>query len=84
MPEGNTIEKWYTHLNPRADEWSYDLCAESDMLSFRYDDPYKTTYYGSDIPAQERDTTYIFDTHHADTSVYDKSYGSKNSYIPKS
>ena len=82
MPDGNTIEKWYTHLNPRADEWSYDLCAESDMLSFRYDDPYKTTYYGSDIPAQERDTTYIFDTHHADTSVYDKSYGNKNSYIP--
>lgn len=82
MPEGNTIEKWYTHLNPRADEWSYDICAESDMLSFTYYDPLKLEYYGSNVPEDERSAYYIFDTRHTDTSVYDKSYGKQSDYIP--
>ncbi|MGM9936305.1 MAG: stalk domain-containing protein, partial [Candidatus Ornithomonoglobus sp.] len=83
MPEGNTITDWYTHLNPRADEWSYDLCAESDMLAFDYYDPNKKYFYGQSVPENERDDYYHFDINHVDTSVYDKAYGvSKNKYIP--
>ncbi|MGN1116388.1 MAG: hypothetical protein ACI4TH_07465, partial [Candidatus Ornithomonoglobus sp.] len=83
MPEGNTITDWYTHLNPRADEWSYDLCAESDMLAFDYYDPNKKYLYGSSVPEEERDDCYHFDVNHVDTSVYDKAYGaSQSKYIP--
>lgn len=82
MPEGNTITDWYTHLNPNADEWSYDLCAQSDMLSFKYYDPYKKYLYGSAVPESERDDYYVFDTEHLDTSVYNKAYGGKSGYIP--
>lgn len=81
-PEGNTITDWYTHLNPRADEWSYDLCAESDMLSFKYYDPLKRSYYGDGIPESERDDYYIFDTKHTDISEYQKEYGRKYYYVP--
>lgn len=82
MPEGNTIEKWYTHLNPRADQWSYALCAESDMISVSYYDPLKLTYYGSGVPEDERSPYYVFDTKHTDTSAYDQSYGSRSDYVP--
>lgn len=81
-PEGNTVEKWYTHLNPRADQWSYELCAESDMLAFSYYDPMKDYYYGSGVPEDERSPYYVFDTRHTDISEYDKSYGSSSAYIP--
>ena len=36
MPEGNETDKWYTHLNQRADPWSNLISAESDMLAFKY------------------------------------------------
>lgn len=81
-PEGNTVKKWYTHLNPRADEWSYDLCAESDMISLKYYDPLKLTYYGEAVPEEERTPYYIFDTKHTDISEYKKEYGNKSQYIP--
>ena len=81
-PEGNVITDWYTHLNPRADQWSYDLCTESDMLSFEYYDPNKTELYGKGIPETERDNIYRFDTKHTDISVYNKAYGSQYKYVP--
>ncbi len=81
-PEGNTITDWYTHLNPRADEWSYELCAESDMISLRYYDPLKRTLYGDGIPDNERDDYYIFDTKHTDIAEYQKEYGRKYYHIP--
>lgn len=85
MPQGNTITDWYTHLNPRADEWSYELCAESDMLEFDYYDPNKKYLYGSSVPETERDEYYRFDVNHTDTAAYDKSYGvSRSGYIPNS
>ncbi|MBQ3426037.1 MAG: hypothetical protein IJH37_02700 [Clostridia bacterium] len=81
-PEGNTINKFYTHLNPRADEWSYDICAESDMLSFSYRDPMKLYYYGSGVTEDERDDVYIFDTRHTDTAEYVAGCGSRGVYSP--
>ncbi|MBR0366554.1 MAG: hypothetical protein IJH94_07125, partial [Clostridia bacterium] len=80
QPEGNTVNKFYTHLNPRADEWSYALCAESDMLSFRYRDPMKKYYYGA--AAADKDEYYIFDTSHTDFAEYSAGYGSRAEYVP--
>lgn len=81
-PEGNTLTEWYTHLNPSADPWSYALCAESDMISMTYYDPLKLTYYGSDVPEEERDAYYVFDTEHTDTAAYESEYGSRSDYVP--
>lgn len=80
MPEGNETNKWYTHLNPRADQWSDKLCTESDMLQFKYYDPKKKIYYGNGI--SDTDDYWYFDTIHNDTSVYSKEFGSSSQYIP--
>ena len=76
------IRDRYTHLNPSADPWSYALCAESDMISMTYYDPLKLTYYGSDVPEEERDAYYVFDTEHTDTAAYESEYGSRSDYVP--
>lgn len=81
VPEGNEITKWYTHLNPRADQWSDKLCTESDMLEFKYYDPNKKNYYGKN--AGETDDYWYFDTRHNDTAEYKKEYGgSASGYAP--
>jgi hypothetical protein len=79
MPDGNETTKWYTHLNPRADQWSNKICTESDMLQFKYYDPLKKSYYGD---KSEADDYWYFDTTHNDTSVYSKAYGSSSNYVP--
>ncbi len=81
-PEGVVLTDWFTHLNPRADIWSYDKCAESDMLAFDYYDPSKLLLYGASVPNSERDAYYHFDINHTDTSVYDSAYGGKGQYVP--
>lgn len=82
-PEGNTLDYWYTNLNPRADEWSYDYCAESDMIALEYYDPNKKNLYGKAVPENERDEYYHFDVNHIDTAAYDKAYGdSQSKYVP--
>lgn len=77
-PDGNEIYKWYTHLNPRADEWSYDICTESDMLSFKYYDKLKASYYGSQI--KEKDNYWYFDTMHNDYSAYEGTNKSQSAW----
>lgn len=80
VPEGNEITKWYTHLNPRADQWSNKICTESDMLAFNYYDPMKKVYYGSE--AEDKDDYWHFDTKHSDTAAYQKDYGDSYTYVP--
>ena len=82
-PGGHDINVWYTHLNPLADQWSGDKCAESDMLAFDYYDPSKLGYYGTKVPDTKRDDVWHFDTRHSDTSAYSPEYGfSRTAYIP--
>ncbi len=82
-PEGKEVTQWYTHLNSRADPWSGNISAESDMLEFNYYDPSKLKYYGKNIPEEEREDVWHFDTHHRDTAEYAEEYGSKRAdYIP--
>ena len=83
QPNGYTTDRWYTHLNPHADEWSYDLCAESDMLSFKYYDPNKKYFYGKSV--KDKDDYWYFDTEHNDTSTYPgMAFGQKSYYVPNS
>ena len=82
-PNGNDINVWYTHLNPLADQWSGDKCAESDMLAFDYYDPSKLSYYGAKVSENKKDDVWHFDTRHSDTSKFSTEYGfSKSAYIP--
>lgn len=81
-PDGFETQQWYTHLNPRADEWSYAICAQSDMLSFKYYDPVKKYFYGS-YTKDSADDFWYFDTEHNDASSYPGlSFGSREKYIP--
>ena len=85
QPEGNTLNKWFTHLNPQEDIWSRDLCAESDMLSFKYNDNSKLDYYGVFVREPDKDDTWIFDCFHSDTTNWDGEEFTgykKSEYIP--
>ncbi len=83
-PGGNAVNKWFTHLNPAADPWSKTLAAASDMLSFKYRDPSKKTYYGPSVKDNAKDDIWCFDIYHSDTSAYPgKDSGiNRNSYKP--
>ncbi|MCH5185429.1 MAG: copper amine oxidase N-terminal domain-containing protein [Oscillospiraceae bacterium] len=69
-PGGNTVEKWFTHLNPQTDAWSSAVCSESEMIKIYYDDPSKAEYYGKNVPESDREETWYFDTTHSDTAEY--------------
>ena len=81
-PDGNTLTEWFTNLNPQSDPWSKPLAAESDMITLKYEDENKLSYYGS--KAENKDTVWIFDTKHSATTTYDASYGtgSQEYYSP--
>lgn len=79
-PEGKETSKWYTHLNPKADPWSFAISAQSDMLGFEYTDDRKLSYYGEKVT--ERDNVWRFDTEHTDISSYEKSEGLRSKHVP--
>lgn len=81
-PEGNETTKWYTHLNPRSDPWSHEICAESDMLGFSYYDEGKKRFYGWSVPEKDKDSTWHFDIEHNDLSSYIDGAGQKNTFVP--
>lgn len=81
--EAVTTDKWVTNLNPQDDLWSKYITAETDMLTFKYYDPSKLTYYGKNVPQSERDSIWVFDTRHSDTNEYVAESGvSENDYSP--
>lgn len=81
--DGVTTDKWVTHLNPQDDIWSKYITAESDMLTLKYYDPSKLSYYGKNVPESERDSIWVFDTKHSDTKDYVPESGvSANDYSP--
>lgn len=70
VPNGNTVDHWFTHLNPQTDAWSSAVCTESEMLPIYYNDPSKLDYYGENIKDEDKDEVWHFDTTHADTAEY--------------
>lgn len=77
------LNSWVTNLNPQDDIWAKYTTAESDMLAFKYYDPSKLEFYGSNVPKDRQSDTWIFDTRHSDTREYVSESGfSKENYIP--
>lgn len=81
---GKYSDKWVTNLNPQNDRWSYDLCAESDMIVLKYKDPTKLNYYGSGVRPSQKDDIWYFDVFHADNTEPsdDLSGKNKDKYVP--
>ncbi len=69
-PEGNTVTKWYTHINPQEDVWARQASVESDMADFYYYDENKLQYYGKYISDEDKSPVWNFDTYHSDTKTY--------------
>ena len=81
--DGEAVDMWCTNLNPQDDIWSKYIAAESDILTFKYYDPSKLSYYGKNVPTSKRDSVWVFDTRHSDTSSYLSETGlSPNDYSP--
>ncbi len=81
--DGEAVDMWCTNLNPQDDIWSKYIAAESDILTFKYYDPSKLSYYGKNVPASKRDAVWVFDTKHSDTSSYLSETGlSPDNYSP--
>ncbi len=70
--DGNTTTQWMTNINPNRDEYLYSkgVAVGSDMLSFRFKDDSKLTYYGEDVPESKKNNTWIFDIYHHDITSY--------------
>ena len=65
-PYGYETTEWITNLNPQADSFAKDICAESDMVAFVYNDGKKRDYYGNIVPESQRDYNWHFDIVHGD------------------
>lgn len=73
--------RWCTNLNPQDDIWSKYITAENDMLTLKYKDASKLTYYGSN--SENKSDIWIFDTRHSDTRHFDSAFGiSPEDYEP--
>jgi len=70
-PNGQTVTKWFTHLNPLEDIWSRAICAQSDMLPLYYKDKTKKSYYGVLVPSSKKSDTWYFDVNHSDLAAYE-------------
>lgn len=83
-PEGNTVNEWYTNINPLDDPWAKSLTAQSEMIGFKYADDSKFEYYGAAVPEEERDNVWSFDISHSDTAKFEPRYnaGTEQTYKP--
>jgi len=80
--KGNTVTKWFTNLNPRADIWNKANVAEDSMLTLKYEDNSKLNYYGKSV--NTKDNIWIFDTLHTDLSQDNSTKRLDRKYIPNS
>ncbi|MBP3361968.1 MAG: hypothetical protein J6N52_14010 [Clostridia bacterium] len=82
--DANLCYEWCTHLNPQDDIYSKTKTAESDMLTYRYKDPSKLSFYGSAVPDEEKDDVWVFNPFRSDTKEYvgERSGYTAENYIP--
>ncbi|NLB82161.1 MAG: hypothetical protein GX800_11275 [Clostridiaceae bacterium] len=76
-PGGRQVNWWKTQLNPQADSYNADFCAESDMIKIRYNDPTKRDAYGISYSGA-KDGTWQFDVFHSDTYQFPANRNSSN------
>ena len=82
IPDGNVVSTWHTHLNPSSDWLDASGADESNMLSFTYKDDSKLGYYGVNVPENEKENVWYFDTSHNDLVVHQPGYGPKAYFKP--
>lgn len=75
VPEGSETDTWITHINPQNDKNIKRISAESDILDMEYFDPSKKSLYGENVPAEDRNSIWLFDTRHSDTKYYEPGGG---------
>ena len=83
--KGKVTDVWCTHLNPQDDLWSQSVTVQSDLLTITYEDASKLSYYGKKAKSSTKDSTWVWDPYHSDTSEYpgDSSwYLDMNEYMP--
>lgn len=82
--DGCVTESWCSHLNPQDDIWSKRISVQSDLLTMRYTDDSKLTYYGSKVKKDKKDNTWIWDPFHSDTASYegDATWYTADEYVP--
>jgi len=76
-PYGFQTSEWITNLNPQSDPYQNpdtgfsvrDMCAESDMIAFVYNDNKKSDFYGDAVPEEKKDYNWHFDTMHGDNKL---------------
>jgi len=71
-PEGVVVPCWTSNINPDRDGSLYcrNTAVTSDMLEFVYEDDYKLTLYGENVPQEKRDNIWRMDINHFDTQHY--------------
>ena len=72
--DGNTADCWMTNINPNRDEYMFSktVAVGSDMLTFQFEDDSKLSYYGENVPMDQRDNIWVFDIYHHDTTNYEE------------
>ena len=63
-PLGTEVYTWVSHINSQSDIYTDNTAVESDMFALKYADPNKINFYASDIPSNERNDIWEFDTIH--------------------
>lgn len=83
-PKGIAVTEWTTNLNPQDDMYAEGHVVESDMLPLKYKDKSKLNYYGENVPEEDRDDVWYFDTKHSDTMEYPGEFSgyTQADYIP--
>lgn len=70
VPEGKVTKRWTTNLNPSVTQWNGDITASSDVLELKYIDDNKLSYYGKNVPKEQRDNVWVFSNRHTDYTKY--------------
>lgn len=83
-PEGYPTTAWCSHLNPQDDIWSKDIAVQSDLLTIKYIDDSKLTYYGSAVKDKNKNNIWIWDPFHSDTTSYqgEVTWYTEEEYVP--
>ncbi|MDY3971559.1 MAG: S-layer homology domain-containing protein [Clostridia bacterium] len=84
VKEGNVTDAWCSNLNPQDDIWSKSISVESDLLTMRYTDDSKLTYYGSKVKKNKKNNIWTWDPFHSDTTYYegDVTWYTEEEYVP--
>ncbi len=82
--DGYVTDVWCSNLNPQDDIWSKDISVQNDLLTLKYEDDKKLTFYGKNVKNKDKDNVWIWDPFHSDTGWYPggATWQSEDDYVP--